>query len=88
MLESFFKKVAGPVNMEKCLRTAFFIEHLWWLLLLVWAKLVYLKLLIVNIKAMWFQGDRVISASWFYLKYYSLLECGVTVLVDMMLLFF
>ena len=30
----FFNKVAGlPVNFVKFLRTAFFIEHLWWLLL-------------------------------------------------------
>ena len=30
----FFNKVAGlPVNFVKCLRTSFFTEHLWWLLL-------------------------------------------------------
>ena len=30
----FFNKVAGlPVNFVKFLRTSFFIEHLWWLLL-------------------------------------------------------
>ena len=37
MLESLFNKDAGrvnfPVNIAKFLRTAFFIEHLWWLLL-------------------------------------------------------
>ena len=39
VLKSLFNKVAGiagkcfPVNIAKCLRTAFFIEHLWWLLL-------------------------------------------------------
>ena len=49
MLKSLFNKVAGihawnitgkrmqhkcfPVNIAKCLRTVFFIEHLWWLLL-------------------------------------------------------
>ena len=38
----FFNKVAGlrphtcfPVNFVKFLRTSFFIEHLWWLLLLI-----------------------------------------------------
>ena len=40
MLESVFSKVAGlkarcfPLNIAEFLRTSFFIEHLWWLLLI------------------------------------------------------